>query len=156
MSEIISTNKAIEWVLPKPFIRKWIVQPEQIDHYQHANNVAYVSQLEATAWAHSSALGLSIEQYQALDRGMAISHHDIHYHAAAYLGDEIACATWIVLCDGKLKLARQFQFVRISDGQTLLAARTEFVCIALSSGKAKRMPEAFVNAYGGALIRPAA
>jgi len=60
MSEIISTNKAIEWVLPKPFICKWIVQPEQIDHYQHANNVAYVSQLEATAWAHSSALGLSI------------------------------------------------------------------------------------------------
>jgi acyl-CoA thioester hydrolase len=154
MSESIITSRPIEWILPKPYISTWKVQAEQIDHYQHANNVAYVSQLEITAWAHSNALGLSIEQYQALDRGMAISRHDIHYHAAAYLGDEIACATWIVLCDGKLKLARQFQFVRINDGLTLLTARTEFVCIALSSGKPKRMPEAFVNAYGDALTRP--
>jgi acyl-CoA thioester hydrolase len=153
MSESIITSRPIEWILPKPYISTWKVQAEQIDHYQHANNVAYVSQLEITAWAHSNALGLSIEQYQALDRGMAISRHDIHYHAAAYLGDEIACATWIVLCDGKLKLARQFQFVRITDGLTLLTARTEFVCIALSSGKPKRMPEAFVKAYGEALTR---
>ncbi len=126
--------------------------PEQIDHYQHANNVAYVSQLEVTSWAHSNHLGLTIEQYQALDRGMAISRHQIDYLAAAHVNDIIDCATWIVECDNKLKLARQFQFIRRSDQQTLLRARTEFVCIALSTGKPKRMPQAFTQIYGPAAL----
>ena len=142
----------LPWDYPKPFVCQWQISPEQIDHYNHVNNVAYVSQLERTAWAHSNALGLSIEQYQELDRGMAISRHEIDYLAAAVLGDTLACATWIVACDNKLKLARQFQFIRLSDGLTMLKARTEFVCIALSSGKPKRMPKVFCDAYFNAML----
>jgi acyl-CoA thioester hydrolase len=140
------------WLLPTPFICTWQVTPEQIDHYQHANNVAYVSQLEVTSWTHSKHLGLTIEQYQALDSGMAIIRHEINYLAAAHVNDVIDCATWIVQCDNKLKLARQFQFIRRSDQLTLLTARTEFVCIALSTGKPKRMPKEFANAYGPATL----
>jgi acyl-CoA thioester hydrolase len=136
--------------LPNPFLNTWRVSPEQIDHYQHANNVAYVSQLEITSWAHSNHLGLTIEQYQALDRGLAISRHEINYLAASHLNDLIDCATWIVDCDNRLKLARQFQFIRRSDQQTILTARTEFVCIALSTGKPKRMPKEFLDVYGPA------
>jgi acyl-CoA thioester hydrolase len=136
------------WHLPNPFIHTWRVSPEEIDLYQHANNVTYVSQLEITSWAHSNHLGLTIEQYKALDRGMAISRHEINYLAAAHVNDVIDCATWIVQCDNRLKLARQFQFIRRGDKQTLLTARTEFVCIALSTGKPKRMPKEFVDVYG--------
>ena len=142
----------LNWQFAQPFVRLWTVSPENIDHYGHANNVVYVSQLEKTAWAHSNHLGLHIANYQALDRGMAISHHDINYLGAAYANDQIACATWIVACDAKLKLSRQFQFIRISDQQTLLRARTDFVCIALSSGKPKRMPAEFAAIYGAANI----
>lgn len=141
------------WQYAEPFISQWTVSPEHIDHYGHANNVVYVSQLEKTAWAHSNHLGLNIERYQQLDRGMAISHHDINYLGAAYANDQIACATWIVACDAKLKLSREFQFIRISDQQTLLRARTDFVCIALSSGKPKRMPAEFAAIYGAANIK---
>lgn len=146
----------MSWQLPNPFICTWRVTPEQIDHYQHANNVTYVSQLEITAWAHSNHLGLSIEQYQALDRGMAISRHEINYLAAALVNDLIDCATWILECDNKLKLARQFQFIRRSDQKTLLTARTEFVCIALSTGKPKRMPNEFTQVYGPAALSSSA
>ena len=142
----------LPWLHSKPFICQWQIRPEQIDHYNHVNNVAYVSQLERTAWAHSNALGLSIEQYQELDRGMAISRHEIDYLAAALLGDTLACATWIISCDNKLKLARHFQFIRLSDGLTMLKARTEFVCIALSSGRPKRMPKIFTDTYIGAML----
>jgi acyl-CoA thioester hydrolase len=138
----------MSWQLPDPFICEWQVTPEQIDHYQHANNVAYVSQLEITSWTHSKHLGLTIEQYQALDSGMAIIRHEINYLAAAHVNDLIDCATWIVQCDNRLKLARQFQFIRRNDQLTLLTARTEFVCIALSTGKPKRMPKEFTKAYG--------
>lgn len=144
---------SLNWQYAQPFICEWKISVGEIDHYNHVNNVAYVKQLEVTAWAHSNALGLSIQQYQALDRGMAISRHEINYLGAAYLDDEIACATWIVECDKKIKLARAFQFIRRSDGLTLLTARTEFVCIALSSGRPKRMPEVFAQSYSQAQMR---
>lgn len=149
------TCEPYNWLLPDPFVIPWKITKGHIDHYNHANNVAYVSQLERTAWAHSNALGLSIEQYQALDRGMAITRHEIDYLAAAQLGDNLLCSTWIVACDSKVKLARQFQFIRQSDGVNMLKARTEFVCIALSSGRPKRMPDIFVSTYGQAMsIKP--
>lgn len=146
-----SNSAQFNWLLPCPFVVPWTITATDIDHYNHANNVAYVSQLERTAWAHSNALGLCIEQYQMLDRGMAISRHEIDYLAAALLGDTLACATWIVHCDRKLKLTRQFQFIRLTDGLTMLKAHTDFVCIALSSGRPKRMPEIFARTYGQAL-----
>ena len=142
----------MNWQLPHPFLLTWQITPEQIDHYQHVNNVAYVKQLETTAWAHTNHLGLTIEQYQALDRGMAISRHEINFLAAAHVGDMIDCATWVVDCDSKIKLSRQFQFIRRHDQLTLLNARTDFVCIALSTGTPKRMPKAFSTVYGAACL----
>ncbi|MFT6899176.1 MAG: acyl-CoA thioester hydrolase [Paraglaciecola sp.] len=145
------TSEPYHWLLPDPFVIPWEITKGHIDHYNHANNVAYVSQLEQTSWAHSNALGLSIEQYQSLDRGMAISRHEIDYLAPALLGDTLLCATWIITCDSRLKLTRQFQFIRQSDGLSMLKARTEFVCIALSSGRPKRMPAIFTSTYGPAI-----
>ncbi|MFT2092433.1 acyl-CoA thioesterase [Paraglaciecola sp. 2405UD69-4] len=142
----------MNWLHPNPFILPWQIGPEYIDHYHHVNNVAYVKQLEITSWAHSNQLGLTIEQYQSLDRGMAISRHEINYLAAAREGDVIDCATWIVSCDSKIKLSRQFQFIRRHDKVTLLTAQTDFVCIALSTGLPKRMPKAFSAVYGPACI----
>lgn len=139
-------------MMPDPFVVDWIIQPGHIDHYNHVNNVAYVAQLEKVAWAHSNALGLDIQTYHRLDRGMAISRHIIDYHAAALLNDRLLCATWIVACDRRLKLSRQFQYIRLTDKKTMLTAKTDFVCIALSSGKPKRMPREFTDIYGPARI----
>ncbi|WP_100656837.1 acyl-CoA thioesterase [Alteromonas flava] len=142
------------WQLPNPFIELWQVPPEVIDHYGHVNNVAYISQIEKLAWAHSNALGLSIEQYQELDRGMAIRRHEVDYLLACHEGDTIACATWIVACDKRLTLSRRFQFICATRSKTVFTAKTDFICIALSSGMPKRMPEPFKQAYGGAMIVP--
>ncbi|MEP0175767.1 MAG: acyl-CoA thioesterase [Paraglaciecola sp.] len=142
----------MNWLYPNPFLHTWTIGPEQIDHYHHVNNVAYVKQLEVTSWAHSNQLGLTIEQYQQMDRGMAISRHEINYLAAAHEADVIDCATWIVSCDSKIKLSRQFQFIRRRDKATLLTAKTDFVCIELSTGLPKRMPKAFSSVYGPACI----
>lgn len=147
----MTDDRLFDWCLPNPHILPWQVEQSQIDHYNHANNVAYVSKLEQVAWSHSNHLGLSIEEYQHLDRGMAISRHEIDYLCAAVLDDVLLCATWIVECDRRLKLARRFQFIRQSDGKTMLQAKTEFVCIALSSGKPKRMPQRFTDVYGAAI-----
>ncbi|WP_026374686.1 acyl-CoA thioesterase [Aestuariibacter salexigens] len=143
----------LNWQFPDPHIIEWRIAKQEIDHYNHVNNVAYVSMLEKLAWSHSNALGLTIDDYRALDRGMAISRHEIDYLAAALLDDVLLCATWIVQCDSRLKLSRRFQFIRQHDGATVLKARTDFVCIALSSGRPKRMPERFCDVYGSACIK---
>ena len=145
-------SQPLTWMYPDPHIVDWQIEANVIDHYGHVNNVAYVSQIEHVAWSHSNALGLTIEQYQNIDRGMAIRHHDIDYLLPCHEGQTLACATWIVECDRRLMLTRQFEFICRERHKPVFRAKTQFVCIALSSGMPKRMPELFKTTYGEAQI----
>jgi acyl-CoA thioester hydrolase len=49
--------------------------------------------------------------------------------------------------DGKLVMERRFQLVRNSDGATVLRGRWDLVCIEIASGKPRRMPQEFLDAY---------
>lgn len=142
----------MEWALPDPFVIDIRVADEAIDAYQHVNNSEYLRWIEQVSWAHSEALGLSLERYQALDRAMVVHRHELDYLAPAFAGDELKLATWIVECDGRFRLTRCFQLVRINDAKTLLHARTRFACVALSSGRPKRLPEEYRRIYGGAVV----
>ena len=138
---------SVNWDLPTPFVQPIKVVSEDIDELGHANNAVYVRWLERCGWEHSKSLGLGLAEYRELDRAMAVLRHEIDYLASAYEGDELEMATWIFTWDRKLRMTRHFQLVRKSDGVTLLRARTTFVCIELSSGRPKRMPEAFIEGY---------
>ncbi|WP_028696242.1 acyl-CoA thioesterase [Pseudomonas cremoricolorata] len=140
------------WDLPTPFLIDLRVGAEDIDGLGHANNAAYVTWLERSAWRHSQRLGLDLAEYRRLDRAMAVVRHEIDYLAAGYEGDELQLATWIIEWDKRLRMTRHFQLKRPSDGTTLLRARTTFACIELSTGKPRRMPAEFVEGYGPALI----
>ncbi|MFV3412436.1 acyl-CoA thioesterase [Pseudomonas nitroreducens] len=144
----------MSWHLPDPFVIDIEVKSEDIDGLGHANNAVYVSWLERCAWRHSQSLGLDLAEYRRLDRAMAVVRHEVDYLAAAYEGDELQLATWIVESDQRLKMTRHFQLVRPADALTLLRAQTTFVCIELSSGKPKRMPVEFIEGYGRALFSP--
>lgn len=139
------------WDLPTPFTIDLLVAADDIDGLGHANNAVYVSWLERCAWRHSQQLGLDLSEYRRLDRAMAVVRHEIDYLASAYENDELVLATWIVDWDRRLKMTRRFQLRRPSDGVTLLRAQTTFVCIELSSGRPKRMPNEFIDGYGRAL-----
>ncbi|MBZ9567418.1 MULTISPECIES: acyl-CoA thioesterase [Modicisalibacter] len=142
----------MDWDLSTPFTITIVVDAAAIDHYGHVNNAEYLRWVEQASWAHSRSLGLSLDDYRALDRGMVVHRHELDYLAPAFAGDDLRLATWIVACDGRLTLTRRFQLIRPSDGATLLRARTRFACVALSSGRPRRLPEAFRDLYGGALV----
>lgn len=139
---------SFSWDWPEPFLHRVRATAEQIDELNHVNNAVYVQWMEDSAWQHSHSLGLGITRYEELDRGMAVLRHEIDYLASAHLGDELCMATWIVAPKNRLKMDRLFQLVRPADGVTLLRARTTFVCVQLSTGRPKRMPEAFLTGYG--------
>lgn len=143
---------SIVWDWPEPFQSTFKATADQIDELHHVNNAVYVEWMEDCAWQHSQHLGLDVTHYQTLDRGMAILRHEIDYLASAYLDEELRMGTWIVASDSRLKMDRLFQLVRPADGVTLLRARTTFVCVQLSTGRPRRMPEEFLTGYGNAAI----
>ena len=142
----------MDWELPMPFVIDIEVDEAAIDHYGHVNNAEYLRWIEQISWAHSRHLGLGIEDYRRHDRAMAVHRHELDYLAPAHVGERLQLATWIVGCDGRLTLTRRFQLKRISDSCTLLRARTRFACIELSSGRARRLPAAYVAIYGDAVV----
>jgi acyl-CoA thioester hydrolase len=152
MSDLTNSLAQLTWQLPEPFVSVWTIEPTHIDHYNHTNNVAYLSQVENLAWAHSKSLGLAFTDYQTLDRAMVIVQHNLSYHAPSHLADNLACATWIVACDKKFRLSRRFEFINLRTNKTVFSAKTDFVCVSLKDGVPKRMPEKFSQIYGDALI----
>lgn len=135
------------WDHPAPHLLAMTVTAASIDVMGHANNVEYLRWLENIAWHHSQYLGLDWAEYQRLDRAMVARRTELDYLAAAFAGDELLIGTWIVENDQKTSITRQYQLVRPKDGKTLLRGRTQWVCVEISTGRARRMPPEFISGY---------
>lgn len=142
----------MHWDYPQPFVTSQVPHASDIDGLNHTNNAVYVGWCEQIAWRHSEHLGLTLADYQRLDRAMAIRHGSYDYLAPALLGQPLTLGTWLVASDGKLTMERRFQLIRDSDHSILLRGRWELVCIELSSGKPRRMPPEFCENYLPAVV----
>lgn len=132
---------------PNPFGKLFTVNESDIDGFGHVNNAVYLKWLDATVWANTRHVGLDEATCRSMNRGMAVIRHELDYISSAYLGDEIAVFNWLSANDGKLRASRTFQVVRVKDKKTLLRARTDYICTDLNTGRPKRMPQAFIEAY---------
>ena len=137
----------LAWDIPPSAILSITVGPEHLDHYNHVNNAVYPAWLEQAGWTHSAMLGFDFAGYQRLGTGCVVHRHEIDYLAAAHLGDELKIGTWIGENDRRISMWRNYQIIRPADGRTLMRARTKLVCIDMVSGRARRMPAAFADAY---------
>ncbi len=144
----------LEWDLPSPYTMDFLPGEEHIDGLDHVNNGVYVNWCQDVAWDHSCSLGLDMKAYHELDRSMVIRHAEYDYIAAVYLGEPLTAATWLTATDDKLNMERRFQIQRKSDGQTLIRAKWQLVCMQITTGRPKRMPEPFVRIYGDAVVNP--
>lgn len=142
----------INWDYPNPFTLPLAPQAEDIDGLGHTNNAVYVRWCEQAGWAHSMALGLGIDDYRRLDRGMAIRRGEYNYLQPCTAGEPLLLGTWLLPGDSTLSASRCFQLVRLGDRSTVLRGRWELVCIELSSGRPKRFPTEFKQAYQPAMV----
>lgn len=140
------------WDHPSPFTLALMPAAVHIDGLGHTNNAVYVQWCEQAGWAHSEALGLSLEDYRRLDRAMAIREGHYDYLLPSYEGEALVLGTWLTASDGRLTMERRFQLQRVSDGVTLMRGRWALICIEISSGKPKRMPAEFVAVYDAAVV----
>lgn len=135
-----------------PYLKHFTVTASHIDGLGHTNNQIYVGWCQDTAWAHSNSLGINLQDYQNLQRAMAIRHASYDYLQASYLSEPVCVATWITQCDQRLSLERQFQVFNSHSGALLCRAKMQFVCINLANGKPARMPSLFKEGYGNAVV----
>lgn len=143
---------AARWDYPDPFTADFCVAAEHIDALQHTASTVYVNWCLDVAWAHTTSLGLGAQQYQQLDRAMALTRAEYDYQRATYLGDLIVAGTWITGWQKRLTMERRVQLVNPNSGDTVLRARLEFACIEISTGKPRRPPAAFIRGYSPAVI----
>ena len=137
----------MDWMYPKPFTYSLSVQESDIDGLNHTNNTCYVKWCESVAWQHSSALGLTIDDYHRLDKGMALHKAEYEYFLPSYANEELVVATWLVRSDKKLRLERHFQIDNIRSGDCIMKAKWWLICVSLSTGKATRFPKEFLACY---------
>lgn len=152
----MSTPENLAWDVPTPHIETVLVGPEHLDAFGHTNNVVYLQWLERVAWSHSTALGLDWAAYQRLAAGCVARRHELDYLAATFAGQTLRLGTWIHENDGRLSMWRRYQIIRVDDGKTVLRGQTYWVCIDPASGRPKRQPPEFVEAYraGRGAVQP--
>ena len=142
----------LPWDYPQPFTVPVVPEATDIDGLRHTNNAIYVNWCEMAGWAHSEALGLSVADYQRLNRAMVIRKAEYEYLLPSLLGQQLALGTWITASDGKLTMERRFQLIRVADRAVILRGRWELVCVELDSGRPRRLPEVFAAVYLPVLV----
>ena len=111
------------------------VLPEDIDVFDHVNNVVYVRWIQEVATAHWNAAATT-EQKDEI--GWVVVRHEIDYLRSARLGDEIIARTWVGTTD-RNNFERHTEILRRSDMKVLARARSLWCPIDLRSRKPTRV-----------------
>ena len=130
----------INWDLPNEHVLAVTVPAEAIDVMGHVNNTEYLRFMEKIAWDHTTVLGLGWDLYQKPQPRHGGPANRSGLPGPAFEGETLLIGTWIVDNDQRISITRRYQIIRESDGVTLLRGRTRWVCVALDSGRPKRMP----------------
>ncbi|MBS1209083.1 MAG: hypothetical protein H6R19_1481 [Proteobacteria bacterium] len=142
----------LDWDFPNPFTLTLTPGDTDIDGLRHTNNAVYVRWCESIGWAHSEALGLSLEDWKRLDRGLAIHRGEYDYLLPSFLGEALVLGTWLTFSDRKLSFERRFQLIRVQDRATVMRGRWSLICIEMSTSRPRRLPAEFSEKYLPAMV----
>ncbi len=121
------------------FEQKHIVTANEIDEYNHVNNVVYVQWMQNISDAHWKELS---KKATNIDYVWFVIRHEVDYKNQAVLGDEITLRTWVGKTEG-IKSIRHFEIYR---GETLLVkSQTTFCLLDATTKKPKRITKEVTN-----------
>ena len=118
----------------KRYSFKHIVASNEIDDLNHVNNIHYLNWVQKAADKHWRILSdsLFIEQYV-----WVVLRHEIDYHHAVKLNDEVTITTWIGASYG----VKSERFVEIKKGSRVVAkAKTIWCLLTKKSMRPIRIP----------------
>jgi acyl-CoA thioester hydrolase len=130
------------------YSKSFIIPRSSIDENGHVNNVAYVQWMQDIAVEHYTAIGGVTAQ--GPDATWVVREHKIEYFLPAFAGEEIEMRTWVENLR-RVRSLRKYEFVRKSDGRTLVQGETDWVFVDLKTGTPRAIPEEVSNVF---LTRP--
>jgi acyl-CoA thioester hydrolase len=120
------------------YTKTFIIPENSIDENGHVNNVAYVQWMQDIAVEHYASIGGI--QAQGPDATWVVRGHKIEYFLSAFTGEEIEVRTWVENIQ-RVRSMRKYEFVRKSDGKTLVRGETDWVFVDVRSGRPLAIPE---------------
>ena len=128
----------------RDFIYRVIIPPQAIDMHGHMNNVYYFTLMQEAAFAHSAAVGDTVEAQYKRGEIWLIRKNEIKYIKSVKMMDEVFIHTY-TQADGKATSSRYFEFKK--DGELIATGKTEFVYIDLEKNRPKAIPDEIIALY---------
>lgn len=134
---------------PSIYSYTFIVPQNVIDEYGHVNNVAYVQWMQDVAIRHGEAAGYNYPE----NAGWFAREHRIQYLLPAFLGEEIEARTWVTEYK-RVRLHRNYEFTRTSDGKVIARGETDWVFVDITTGRPMSIPKEIQIMFPAVLERP--
>ena len=128
----------------RDFIYHVIIPPQAIDMHGHMNNVYYFTLMQEAAFAHSAAVGDTVEVQYKRGEIWLIRKNEIKYIKSVKMMDEVFIHTY-TQADGKATSSRYFEFKK--DDEVIALGKTEFVYIDLKTNRPKAIPAEIIALY---------
>ena len=108
------------------------------------NNDYYFTLMQEAAFAHSAAVGDTVEAQYKRGEIWLIRKNEIKYIKSVKMMDEVFIHTY-TQADGKATSSRYFEFKK--DGELIATGKTEFVYIDLKTNRPKAIPAEIIALY---------
>ena len=120
------------------------IPPSAIDENGHVNNVTYVQWMQDIAVEHYASIGGVAAQ--GPESTWVVREHRVEYLLPAFEDEEIEIRTWVENIK-RVRSLRKYEFIRRSDGKTLVRGETDWVFVDVRTGILKSIPAAVTNVF---------
>jgi acyl-CoA thioester hydrolase len=128
------------------YSKSFVIPSSAIDENGHVNNVAYVQWMQDIAIEHYESIG-GVSPMQLIGATWVVREHKIEYFLPAFVSDEIEIRTWVENVR-RVRSLRKYEFVRKSDGKTLVKGETEWVFVDAKTGIPRAIPSEVFQVFG--------
>lgn len=122
------------------------VPESSIDGYGHVSNIEYVRWMQDVATAHTASEGWTLDQYRQNRAIWVVRRHAIDYLMPAFAGQRLDLHTWIEWVKD-CQSVRRYLLTKSGESRALVRAETLWVCVDPESGRPRRVPETFMQAF---------
>jgi len=132
--------------MPAIFQRVFRVRHYECDKYGHLNNVNYVRYMQEAALDASSTVGWTVERYQEIGCQWLIRETNIEYLQPLLWNDEVRITTYVIDFR-RVQSRRHYEFHRVSDGELVARADTNWVFLNTETLRPTTIPDEMVNDF---------
>lgn len=115
------------------------VEEADIDELGHASNLSFLRWVLEAAVAHTTAAGLSPQDYRRRGQSFVVRRHALEYLRSVYAGDELVVETRVVAMR-TASSERETIILHAKSGAQVAHARSLWAFVDLAAGRPVRIP----------------